>query len=156
MVVSILKEDKFGEMYRSLLGFMLDKLSDWIGDRRELKPRYSLQAQQKLRLKPLNQFFSRNPFTAPSYELLLGFAFVYPILSFLVVWVLGGDGSVAGIHWVDNSLADVPSSTRWQLLIFVFIIPVIITLYLKRQRFKVQAIFLGLASGLGLDRKSVV
>ena len=38
MVVDCLKEDKFGELYRRLLGIMLDKVSLWIGDKPALRP----------------------------------------------------------------------------------------------------------------------
>lgn len=147
MIVACLKEDKFGSIYRRFLGIVLDKLADWLGDKSALKPLYKPDMQEgRPQLQAFNSYFSSNPFTAPSYEVLVRLAFIYPILAFLVVWAMGADGSVAGIDWLDESFSEAPIDIRWKLIVFGFVLPVIITLWLKRQRFKIQAIVLGFST----------
>ena len=149
ILVNCLKEDKFGQIYRSMLGWILDKLADWLGDKSKIKPRYILIKQQGHQLTPFNRFFASNPFTPASYEALLRLAFVYPILSFLVFWAMGADGTIGGINWLGNlnmSPADVAQELRWQLLLFGFMIPVILLLWLKPQSFEIQWISLVILS----------
>ena len=119
-----------------------------MGDKPALKPHYSLDSQQAIKLKPFNRFFSSNPFTAPSYELLLRLALIYPILSFLLVWAVGGDGTVAGLSFLGNEAdnAKITTSQRWQLIGVTFVLPVIVILFLKQKSIKVQALFLSIVS----------
>ena len=149
MLVNCLKEDKFGKIYRDILGWILDKLADWLGDKPKFKPRYIWNKQQGHQLTPFNRFFASNPFTPASYEALLRLAFVYPILSFLVFWAMGADGTIGGINWLGDRFifpAGMVLKIRWQLLLFGFVVPAILLLWLKRQTLKTQWVSLGILS----------
>lgn len=103
--IALLKEDRFGKFYRILLGKVLDKVSDWLGDKERFKPRLIFQANQGHKVVAYNRFFSTNPFSPQSYEFVLRLAFIYPILSFLLVWGWGGDAS-----FLEKELSLIPTA----------------------------------------------
>lgn len=127
--IDLLRENSFGNFYRILLGKVLDKMSVGLGDKERFKPRLIFQAAQGHKVVAHNRFFSINPFSLQSYEFILRLAFIYPVLSFLLVWVWGSNASL-----LDNDLSNVAIEQRGLVLLLVFFVPIIFLLWvLKRQ-----------------------
>lgn len=141
--VNYLKEDGFGQFYRNLLGKLLDSVSIWIGDSSQMRPRAIVTEQaQNYKLLPYNRFFSINPFSNESFDFLLRLAFIYPIISFLITWAVGGNASILGYEWANSEMGSVslfsyPLSERWielltDLLPIVLLIPILKLTLLKQ------------------------
>lgn len=79
----------FARRYRHLLGRGLDRIAErWARD------------AERLHANPdgwAGRLFGVNPFTEGSWLLCLRLALVYPLLGFIVAWVAGGSGSLAGL-----------------------------------------------------------
>lgn len=120
-----LKEDNFGKFYRYLLSQLLNKVSNWIGDTKEVKAHGVFQKEIGYKLRPSNQFFSINPFTRLSYEKLLGLAFIYPIVLFYLFWAITGDIYFAGDSWFDGIFENIPTEQRWRAFFLYFILPIV-------------------------------
>ncbi|MGR9108383.1 MAG: hypothetical protein ACU843_15800 [Gammaproteobacteria bacterium] len=92
-----LKENNWGRLYLDSLGWVLDKISGWIGDREKLDQIYEIPGNPE---GFVQKFFGFNPFTPESYEKCLRLAFLYPVLSFLICWAMGGTGQVGSVDFL--------------------------------------------------------
>jgi len=101
-VIKQIKENSWGKLYLEALGWVMDKVSDWIGDRAKLNQIYVTPANPS---GVIHKTFGFNPFTPESYDKCLRLAFLYPILSFFIAWAMGGNGQVGTADWMVNDAA---------------------------------------------------
>ena len=113
-LLSWLREDNFGQLYLRFLGGLMDRVGDWIGDRRQLS-QASMTVPQSNGL--LQRAFGFNPFTSESYEKCLRLAFLYPLFSFFIFWAIGGSGLLGNLDWLGLKSISLFEWHRW-LLIF--------------------------------------
>ncbi len=111
--INQLKANNWGKNYLNALGWLLDKVSGWIGDREKLNQIYVTPAYPK---GILNKAFGFNPFTPESYDKCLRMVFLYPILSFFIAWAMGGSGQVGGYEFFGKEAATLEVWQRWVLL----------------------------------------
>jgi len=97
--VDWLRQDNVGQLYLVALGWLMDRVGNWIGDRQKLGVSYAASAKPKAVTTTL---FGFNPFTPESYEKCLLLAFSYPVLSFLGAWVLGVDDQFGNTNFLTN------------------------------------------------------
>jgi hypothetical protein len=81
-----LREEQFGLFYLKALGWLLDKVADWLGDKHQLQTLIPVEQRRGW----VEKSFGLNPFTPQAYEKCLKLAFLYPLLGFLLAWALGG------------------------------------------------------------------
>ena len=154
-VITCLREDEFSELYHRLLGAMLDKVSNWIGDKKQYESRAiaATRSGEKSILVACRHFFSAYPFSAPSYEAVLRLAFIYPIVLYLVLWSMGGDGGMTGKAFAGYTMQlYFPVEQRWPLF-YLAVSAAILGGLLIKQCIKKQILMLSglslLAFGLG-------
>lgn len=116
-LVGWLKENNFGLLYLNALGWLIDKVSGWIGDQAKMDCIYDPASQHQ---SFICKSFGFNPFTAESYEKSLRLAFLYPLLSFLLAWALGSLGQVGGVDWMGKDAVSLTSTQRWLFLVGLF------------------------------------
>ena len=111
--LSWLEQDRWSSLYINWLSVLLDKVSSVIGDAGQGKH------------NRISQFFGKffgfdhNPWTEPSFNLLFRIALVYPILSFIVFWLMGGTGTVGDIELLPNDVK-LSEAQRWGIGIAMF------------------------------------
>ena len=113
--VQMLHHGSFGAFYLLVLGVLLDKVSDWVGDRSQMSHAY---IEQSLGSKRVIHLFGFNPFTAASYEKCLKLAFLYPLIGYFISWVLGGDGQIGNFDWLQLREKTTELPTNMRCLIF--------------------------------------
>jgi hypothetical protein len=107
-----LKQDHWSELYKNWLGILLDKVSAVIGDAGQGNDNW-------ISRKLCHGFgFDHNPWTEPSFNLLFRIAFIYPLLSFIVFWLMGGSGKVGGVELLPNTI-DLSESLGWGVALAV-------------------------------------
>lgn len=124
--VTQLTNSPWEKRYLSGLGWVLDKVSSWIGDCDKLNQIYVTPANPK---SLINKTFGFNPFTPESYDKCLRLAFLYPVLSFFITWAMGGDGEVGNVNFMGNSAATLKLWYRWTLL-FGMVMAILASLWL--------------------------
>lgn len=109
-----LKQDRWSEWYRNWLGTLLDWVSAVIGDAGQ-------GGENRLSRMICHRFgFDHNPWTEPSFNLLFRIALIYPLLSFIVFWLMGGSGYVGAVELLpDNAMLSV--AQRWGIGIALFL-----------------------------------
>jgi hypothetical protein len=100
-VIGWLKQENFGALYLQFLGGVSDKVSDLIGDREKLNQIYVTADQPK---GFIHTAFGFNPFTAKSYEKCLYLAFLYPVISFIISFLLSKDNPRIGHQIFMNNI----------------------------------------------------
>lgn len=92
-----LREDNFSELYLTTLGWLLDKISDLMGDAYKFDQIYVTSANPKGLIR---KTFGFNPFTSESYGSYLWLTHLYPVTAFLIAWAAGSNGQVGGVDWL--------------------------------------------------------
>ena len=113
-VIKQLKENSWGKLYLDALGWVMDKVSDWIGDRAKLNQIYVTPANPS---SVIHKTFGFNPFTPESYDKCLRLAFIYPVLSFFIAWAMGGNGQVGDFGFIGKEAATLEVWQRWLWLL---------------------------------------
>lgn len=155
-VVGWLRQDNLGQLYLNAMGWFMDRLGDWIGDRHKLT--YSYQESSNCK-GIINRLFGFNPFTAESYEKCLSLALIYPLLSFLLAWVMGATGQVENISLFIHIGTEGNEIQKWLIIVSMLLLmtsSIWSLRYLKgyRQLIFLSLMFLffsGLAKWLGIS-----
>jgi hypothetical protein len=110
-----LRENNLGLLYLKALGWLMDKISDIIGDRQQFNQIYVTAAHPS---GFIHKTFGLNPFTPKSYDKCLRLAFLYPVFSFFIAWALGSAGLVGGVDWLSQQKGALVLSSwqRWLLI----------------------------------------
>lgn len=103
----LIKSEQWGTRYRVFLKKLLAQLTGLIGDYH----RFPNELPQKLKFRAddpeveqlhkqdtLRRIFGVNPFTVESYQFCFLLALIYPILSFMVGWIIGGNGLLGDLE----------------------------------------------------------
>ncbi len=97
---ALIRTEHWGSRYRVFLQKILSKLTRVIGDNYRFpdeKPRYragSSDLEQLRQTGTLRRALGVNPFTVESYQFCFVLALLYPALSFLLGWAIGGSGAL--------------------------------------------------------------
>ena len=86
-------------LYRRGLLRCLRRLDGWLGE-----PRTALRVNKEhseLRGWRLQRWFNPNPWTGALYDRCLFLAVLYPILAFIVWWIISGNGALGGVILID-------------------------------------------------------
>lgn len=103
----LIRTEHWGERYRQFLRKVLSKLTGVIGDSyrfpNELPEKPKLRADHPAienlhKRDTLRQVFGVNPFTVESYQFCFLLALLYPVLSFMLGWVIGGSGTLGSLE----------------------------------------------------------
>lgn len=121
-VIKQLKENSWGKLYLDALGWVMDKVSDWIGDRAKLNQIYVTPANPS---GLIHKTFGFNPFTPESYDKCQRLAFFYPMLSFLIAWAMGGNGQVGGVEFLGKEMVMPDVWQRWLFLLGMAVVMLI-------------------------------
>lgn len=97
-VIEWLRENNLGLLYLNILGWLMDKIGGLIGDRQNFNQIYVVDIYRK---GFICKVFGFNPFTPESYEKCLYLAFLYPVCSFFITWILGGTGQIGTVGWIN-------------------------------------------------------
>lgn len=126
-----LKENNWGKNYLNALGWLLDKISGWIGDRDKLNQIYVTPANPK---GVIHKTFGFNPFTPESYDKCLRLALIYPAISFVIAWSMGSNGQIGNIDFFGKNAAVIEAWWRWLTFgsVLLVIIGVKFIIYLQR------------------------
>ncbi len=117
---ALIRTEHWGSRYRAFLQKILSKLTGVIGDSYRFpdeKPRYrsgSSDLEQLRQPDTLWRVLGVNPFTPESYQFCFLLAFLYPVLSFLLTWAAGGNGSLGSL---DVLPTETPFWQRWGLIL---------------------------------------
>lgn len=106
-----LRENNLGLLYLKTLGWLMDKISDIIGDRQQFNQIYVAAAHPK---GFIHKIFGLNPFTPKSYDKCLSLAFLYPVFSFVITWALGSSGQIGNVDWLSQQQERVLILQEWQ------------------------------------------
>ncbi len=91
-----IKENTYGNIYLSILGYVLDTLARWIGDKQSIEnSKEKCQNKQNFICKT----FGYNPWTTASFEFTFLIALVYSILSFIFFWTAGAESQVISFKY---------------------------------------------------------
>ncbi len=109
-----LKQDRWSNLYIAWLGTLLDTVSAVIGDTGRGK-------ENRISRMLCSRFgFDHNPWTEPSFNLLLRIALLYPLLSFITFWLMGGSGIIGSVELLPSNVG-LSESLRWGIGIALFL-----------------------------------
>ena len=140
-VVGWLRQDNLGQLYLNALGWFMATLGDWIGDRHKLTQSYQDADRSK---GFVYRIFGFNPFTSESYEKCLSLALIYPLLSFLVTWVMGATGQVGDISLFEHITTNGNNFQRWLIILAMILLMASSVWSIRHLKSYKQLIFLSL------------
>ena len=107
--ITELKENSWEKRYLNALGLLLDKTSSRIGDSQQFDQAFDPLSPPK---NLIHKIFGFNPFTPESYSVCLRLAFIYPLLAFYIVWMIGGNGQFGNIDWLGDLFSAISNITH--------------------------------------------
>lgn len=111
-----LRENNLGLLYLKALGWLMDNISDIIGDRQQFNQIYVTAAHPH---GFFHKTFGFTPFTPESYDKCLRLAFLYPVFAFFIAWALGSAGQVGGVDWLGQQQQGAVVFSGWQRWLFI-------------------------------------